>query len=261
LYFAQARWYDGGVGRFVSEDTYWNTQNMIYGDYNGNKSIPDVAAIMQSGNLYGYCTGNPVKYVDYSGKKRTDTNYTYNEFVYRYDSEGNYINIEHVKHSMIKSVFSNLDITLYTMPGKVVGFNRCPDALFNGETEKIEDINNLFGRSRNNLSLYGYAVFSSINSVEIFDKKVGERNAWNAANFGITVVNNALNAVPVVGAITTGASATMTVTDTTVKLINGEIGFIRGAWNLTGIIPGWGLITTAVNATIEMNEDNSINFS
>lgn len=41
----------------LSEDTYWNTSNMIYGDKEYKEDdvrIPDIEAIMQSGNLYAY---------------------------------------------------------------------------------------------------------------------------------------------------------------------------------------------------------------
>lgn len=39
---------------------------MIYGD-NTENTVPDVAAILQSGNLYVYCIGNPVNYRDTKG--------------------------------------------------------------------------------------------------------------------------------------------------------------------------------------------------
>ena len=50
LYYAKARYYDAGIGRFVSED-----------GYRGEASDP------ASLNLYGYVKNNPVKYVDSSG--------------------------------------------------------------------------------------------------------------------------------------------------------------------------------------------------
>ena len=68
----------------MSEDTYWNPGNMIYGDnpvkWNERETSPDdplglntytykpdITAIMQSGNLYAYCMSNPVKLTDPSG--------------------------------------------------------------------------------------------------------------------------------------------------------------------------------------------------
>lgn len=56
---------DPSVGRFMMEDTYWNTTNMIYGD--NNSSIPDITAIMQSSNCYVYCMNNPIRWIDPSG--------------------------------------------------------------------------------------------------------------------------------------------------------------------------------------------------
>ena len=50
LYYAKARYYDAGIGRFVSEDSY-------RGEANDPTSL----------NLYGYVKNNPVKYVDSSG--------------------------------------------------------------------------------------------------------------------------------------------------------------------------------------------------
>lgn len=55
LYFAQARYFDSGVGRFVSEDRY-------KGNSDFSKSL----------NLYIYCGNNPIVYVDLSGDKWFD---------------------------------------------------------------------------------------------------------------------------------------------------------------------------------------------
>ena len=80
-YYLRARYYDPAVGRFTAEDTHWNTANMIYGD-NPQKIneredalglkrysyAPQISAVIQSGNLYVYCMGNPVYYADDSGK-------------------------------------------------------------------------------------------------------------------------------------------------------------------------------------------------
>ncbi|MCL2281580.1 MAG: hypothetical protein FWC25_02845 [Dehalococcoidia bacterium] len=77
-YYLRARFYSPLVGRFLSEDTHWNPSNMIYGDNPVKNAyykdalglssyVPNIAAIMQSGNLYAYCGNNPVMYVDPSG--------------------------------------------------------------------------------------------------------------------------------------------------------------------------------------------------
>jgi len=80
-YYLRARYYDPSIGRFLSEDTYWNPANMIYGDdpitwnereddplgLNTYTYVPDMSAIMQSGNRYVYGLNNPLKYKDPSG--------------------------------------------------------------------------------------------------------------------------------------------------------------------------------------------------
>ncbi|ALP94100.1 Wall-associated protein precursor [Intestinimonas butyriciproducens] len=70
-YYLRARYYDPTIGRFLAEDTHWNPTNRIYGDNPVEMSsgpIPDVTAVMQSGNLYAYCANNPVMYVDRDGE-------------------------------------------------------------------------------------------------------------------------------------------------------------------------------------------------
>ncbi|WP_368248703.1 RHS repeat-associated core domain-containing protein, partial [Intestinimonas butyriciproducens] len=65
-YYLRARYYDPTIGRFLAEDTHWNPTNRIYGDNPVEMSsgpIPDVTAVMQSGNLHAYCANNPVMYV------------------------------------------------------------------------------------------------------------------------------------------------------------------------------------------------------
>lgn len=59
LIYLRNRYYDSSIGRFISEDTHWNEDNMIYGD-NGS-AVPEISAIMQSSNLYVYGMNNPVK--------------------------------------------------------------------------------------------------------------------------------------------------------------------------------------------------------
>lgn len=64
--YLRNRYYDASVGRFISEDTHWNSTNMIYGD-NRNNGNPSIAAIMQSSNLYVYCGNNPIRWIDPTG--------------------------------------------------------------------------------------------------------------------------------------------------------------------------------------------------
>ncbi|MCI5892462.1 MAG: M91 family zinc metallopeptidase [Clostridiales bacterium] len=60
LIYLRNRYYDPTTGRFTQEDTYWNVNNMIYGDSN----VPSYSAIAQSSNLYVYCMNAPVNGVD-----------------------------------------------------------------------------------------------------------------------------------------------------------------------------------------------------
>jgi RHS repeat-associated protein len=72
LYYAQARYYNPAVGRFVSEDFHWNTSNMIYGDslllINGHSPLPNMLAIKQNANAYDYCINSPLIYEDENGE-------------------------------------------------------------------------------------------------------------------------------------------------------------------------------------------------
>ncbi len=79
-YYLRARYYDPSIGRFTQEDTHWNASNMIYGDepqqigeyedpLRTSRYVyaPQITAVMQAGNLYGYGLQNPVKYFDHTG--------------------------------------------------------------------------------------------------------------------------------------------------------------------------------------------------
>ena len=68
------------IGRFTQQDTHWTNANRIYGD-NPQKTneredrlgiqtytyVPQIAAVLQSGNLYVYCMNDPILYQDESG--------------------------------------------------------------------------------------------------------------------------------------------------------------------------------------------------
>ena len=69
--YLRARYYSPSLGRFTTEDTYWNSSNRIYGDKeykDGEIKYPDYKAIMQDSNLYSYCIQNPMVYYDRNGK-------------------------------------------------------------------------------------------------------------------------------------------------------------------------------------------------
>ncbi len=57
LYYLNARYYDSGNGNFLSQDTYRGTEGNV-----------------DSWNLYAYCAGNPVNYVDPSGHASSPIN-------------------------------------------------------------------------------------------------------------------------------------------------------------------------------------------
>ena len=68
--YLRARYYNPSIGRFTTEDTHWNSTNLIYGDKEYKKDetkYPDVNAIIQSSNLYVYCMSNPIIYEDPKG--------------------------------------------------------------------------------------------------------------------------------------------------------------------------------------------------
>ena len=77
--YLRARYYDPSVGRFISEDTHWNTSNMIY-EADGK---PSMEAILQSSNLYVYVMNNPLRYTDPTGLWGSDTHRNMTIWVFR----------------------------------------------------------------------------------------------------------------------------------------------------------------------------------
>jgi len=72
LYYQRARYYNPTIGRWLTADFHWNIHNMVFGDdpqdpLGLGRYVPDIYAIMQSGNLYVYCLNNPVLWSDSSG--------------------------------------------------------------------------------------------------------------------------------------------------------------------------------------------------
>lgn len=80
-YYLRARYYRSVTGRFLTEDTHWSVNNMIYGDnpvrikeckdplgLNVYTYMPNANAIRQSSNLYVYCMNNPNMYQDFNGE-------------------------------------------------------------------------------------------------------------------------------------------------------------------------------------------------
>ncbi len=72
-YYLRARYYAPAEGRFTQEDTHWNASNRVYGDQPQKRAddggyMPQLSAVLQSGNLYVYGINNPVMYADSTGE-------------------------------------------------------------------------------------------------------------------------------------------------------------------------------------------------
>ena len=72
LYFAQARRYDAGAGRFVSED-----------------KIPGFTSVPDTLNRYNYCWNQPMDYVDLNGLSREDAREYMEEYADENDKKRN----------------------------------------------------------------------------------------------------------------------------------------------------------------------------
>ncbi|MDR1688074.1 MAG: hypothetical protein LBS21_05625, partial [Clostridiales bacterium] len=74
LYYMRARYYDTLTSRMLTEDPYWDEENMIHGK--GNDFIPIISKVKQSSNLYTYCMSSPMSYVDLTGMDAIYMTYT-----------------------------------------------------------------------------------------------------------------------------------------------------------------------------------------
>ena len=102
LIYLRNRYYNPEIGRFITEDPYWNVNNMIYGEDGGEEDevkMPDSFAIIQSVNLYIYCMSNPVNLADLLGTVAGDLFLTPDEaaidWAWNYYGITEYSNMEH----------------------------------------------------------------------------------------------------------------------------------------------------------------------
>lgn len=71
FYYLRARYYAPTLGRFISEDSHWTTDNMVYGDepieLTNHIYQPSLSVILQASNLYVYCINDPITNLDSTG--------------------------------------------------------------------------------------------------------------------------------------------------------------------------------------------------
>ena len=73
--------YNGYSTRFLTEDPYWNVSNMLYGKFTSAvERRVYYPAVVQSGNRYAYCGGNPVAYTDSIGLDKDLDDYINNNY-------------------------------------------------------------------------------------------------------------------------------------------------------------------------------------
>ena len=65
LYYLKNRYYAANKARFLTEDTYWNVSNMLFGKFTSSamRSVY-YPAIVQSANRFAYCLNNPIGWYD-----------------------------------------------------------------------------------------------------------------------------------------------------------------------------------------------------
>ena len=107
--YLRARYYSPSLGRFTTEDTYWNSSNRIYGDKEyteGEIKYPDDNAIMQDSNLYNYCTNNPLNWQDNFGRVKVKVREYVEEYggTVTYDKKDNKVIMEYNGNKFIKYV-------------------------------------------------------------------------------------------------------------------------------------------------------------
>jgi len=69
-YYLRARSFNPRTGRFTQPDPFWNIGNMQFGSnpvMRNGRPMPNVHAIMQSGNLFMFTMHNPVRFTDPTG--------------------------------------------------------------------------------------------------------------------------------------------------------------------------------------------------
>ena len=104
--YLRARYYDPNAGRFISEDTYWNPENMVYGDEEDESDdvMPDIFAIRQSTNLYLYAMNNPLRFFDIFGLKAGDKYNSMDEAALAWTKE-NYATSLYLERELVSAIY------------------------------------------------------------------------------------------------------------------------------------------------------------